>query len=1085
MWQVFLRRCKLWFVVIGISLLPQEAFVQGSYAKDVAIYFDPNYPSSWSDIFETSITVRLIKTILELSTEIRPIICNASQLRSFMEQNPEGIVIITQGVAPGTIWDGKDDSFIEKWLRNGGRMIWSSDWPFYYIGHNDGSWDAIGERGSEIVFGFQPVNPTEVCVHPTQMGGKFIPTLDEFICQRGVDITRLEECCAHYEIFGEDHKIADPVLFSPRGWNGEFVMLGMNDFYTMDVEQRVSWISELLISKFGKSPDKYLTLKRKALSSLVEVWKRYAYALNVTHRVYPERKDLVQRIDNIINSIDVSLATKGKWREFNSIVKSADQKLLEILEKELASGASPGATISGKVTSKLDDKPIQGAKVKLGKFRTTTDESGLFKINILELKHEGEQWLWVSAEGFATELVIVHLREGQRLKGFEVKLNLGADIFGRVVDKEGKSIEGTSVWTSIGTSVMPSVKTDKDGSYILKGLNPLVGKYCIIAEFTGYESGHIEIRVEKPGKLDVPGIMLNKIKTGTIIGKITDLFGTPIPSAEVEAGVLTYMDYKVGASADKNGNFKIKVHEGEIYIASGAKGFAPSMKTIYLNEDETKEVNLKLSTAKSISGRVIDKEGKPIEGAYIFLNAGEEGCACGGLTVFSKQSKTDKQGFFKIEDLPDKEVMVTVLKEGYADIRGRSIKAGSESLKFVLEPTGRIAGKVLDAQTLKPIKHFVVKFDIPVLKIEEGWGAGIPCRWVEKGLSMTDEKGEFSIPGLQPGALYKVIISAEGYTPYVIERFIARADFKPDDLVIKLEKARLIEGVVFDPEGNLLPDVRVGIFSRKFPWVIYPASNIEKPGWKSTMTAQDGGFSLEALPEEFYISAEHPDFAIAITGPFKFGDFPERVEIRLKEGGKVEGYVFSGKRPVEGTTVQLQLIESSDIPFKPSIFMEPLFFGLCFEIRTQNDGSFSFGHLIPGKYQLSQIVWGKSFSVSVRMATLNIEDRKIVFQPLGGWGGATVKGVVTDEKGKPVDAASVKIIVRDNRLYSNVAVTDENGYYEMNDIPPGTHDIWAEVHPRCVGGIRSPGLSFYGKIEIPEGKGVITFNIKLKRKLFR
>jgi protocatechuate 3,4-dioxygenase beta subunit/biopolymer transport protein ExbD len=738
--------------------------------------------------------------------------------------------------------------------------------------------------------------------------------------------------------------------------------------------------------------------------------------------------------------------------------------------------ASWEASIIGKIISD-DGKPIERAEVKLGRRVATTDSEGHFELKIPKLKYEGEKWLWVSADGFETKLVLVNLTRGSRVD-LAIKLGPGADAFGRVVDEKGKPLKGVDIWTSIGTSVMPSVKTDERGRYVCKGLSPKVGEYIIHANLQGYESSWVKVKVERPGRINLPDIVMRESPTGTIEGRVTDQQGNPIPSATIEVGLSLSMSYRVETSSDKNGDFKLDVHEGDLFVAAGAKGFSPSLKSLKLKAGERKRVEFKLLPGKRLSGYVVDSSGNPVEGAYVFVGMPRE-IAFPQARLFMKHIRTNAQGFFEVEDLPDAELSISVLKKGLAGVRDRRVKAGEE-LKLILGRGGRIAGTVLDAETLRPIKRILVKFGMPELKPGERL-ASIPASWIEKGFSISTEEGKFTLQELQPGLTYKIIIYAEGYTPYVIERIIPSPDFKPEDLVIRLERTKALKGIVLGPEGRPVSNATVRTFSKEFSRVISPWANLKKEGLHSVLTSSDGSFEIEAPSGEFYISVEHPEFAIAIAGPFTPETFPKAAEIKLKGGGTIEGHVFSGKEPIEGATLQLTLLELPGMHFKFSPYsVEDSPFELTLKTKTSKDGSFAFKHLIPGRYQLIQMAKGKGFVISVRSISLQVEEGKIISQNLGGWGGATVKGTVTDEEGNPAPNTTVQILVRDNPLYSNAAITDENGHYEIKDMLPGTYNIWANQF-KCESGTCLPEQSFRGKIEIPEGKKVVTFDIRLKR----
>jgi len=169
---------------------------------------------------------------------------------------------------------------------------------------------------------------------PTPRGKATIPTLDEFVSCRGVDITEIGQYCDWYEIYAQTDTIADPIAFSPKGWKGEFIMLGMSEFSLLDMRRRVGWLSELLTSRFGKDLEGLLVVEKEAFPSLIETWEHYALALNIINIACPGKKSLIRKLNELINSIDISLARQGEWEKFGYLVKSVDQKILKILEEQ-------------------------------------------------------------------------------------------------------------------------------------------------------------------------------------------------------------------------------------------------------------------------------------------------------------------------------------------------------------------------------------------------------------------------------------------------------------------------------------------------------------------------------------------------------------------------------------------------------------------------------------------------------------------------------------------------------------------------------------------------------------------------------
>jgi len=65
------------------------------------------------------------------------------------------VVVFCKDVVPDTVGETMTaECTIRRYLDAGGKVIWYSDWPFYYVGHADGAMDTWGGAGATGVLGF-------------------------------------------------------------------------------------------------------------------------------------------------------------------------------------------------------------------------------------------------------------------------------------------------------------------------------------------------------------------------------------------------------------------------------------------------------------------------------------------------------------------------------------------------------------------------------------------------------------------------------------------------------------------------------------------------------------------------------------------------------------------------------------------------------------------------------------------------------------------------------------------------------------------------------------------------------------------
>ncbi|RKU07548.1 hypothetical protein C6501_17425 [Candidatus Poribacteria bacterium] len=183
-------------------------------------------------------------------------IVDSDGLLEYMEANPKGIYIITQGNTPETIFQnkGKDDP-IYSWLRDGGIGGFIGDYPFYYY------WDfgannrvEITGAGQRSVFGFQVTNSNTASVSPTDLGKKYIPSLKKWTSNRPAGLNVLEQNDFEFESYADDGTNADPIAYRTKDMKGWFI-----NFHTSCCgtaipgnEQVATEYAELIANRFGE-----------------------------------------------------------------------------------------------------------------------------------------------------------------------------------------------------------------------------------------------------------------------------------------------------------------------------------------------------------------------------------------------------------------------------------------------------------------------------------------------------------------------------------------------------------------------------------------------------------------------------------------------------------------------------------------------------------------------------------------------------------------------------------------------------------------------------------------------------------------
>ncbi len=152
-------------------------------------------------------------------------IVDADQLVDYMDANPQGIYVLTQGNTPETIFQNKGKAdLVHSWLREGGIGGFIGDYPFYYY------WDfgannrvPITGAGQQTVFGATVTNANTAAVKPTDLGKQYIPSLKNWTSNRPVGIGALEQNNFEFESYADNGSDADPIAYRTEDMKGWFI----------------------------------------------------------------------------------------------------------------------------------------------------------------------------------------------------------------------------------------------------------------------------------------------------------------------------------------------------------------------------------------------------------------------------------------------------------------------------------------------------------------------------------------------------------------------------------------------------------------------------------------------------------------------------------------------------------------------------------------------------------------------------------------------------------------------------------------------------------------------------------------------
>lgn len=199
-----------------------------------------------------------------------------------------------------------------------------------------------------------------------------------------------------------------------------------------------------------------------------------------------------------------------------------------------------------------------------------------------------------------------------------------------------------------------------------------------------------------------------------------------------------------------------------------------------------------LQPAGSVSGRVVDEQGRPLEGVDVELigprlvRPSGDAVVAHRLSAQLSTARSDAEGRFVVPNVAPVSVIPKLRPVGRAQriLPAVSVVAGQrlELGEIVLPLGAAITGRVIDAES-QPVPgamvsvNTVIDYSAASIKhrIHAEWGAVMARHQLPPGLvtqhlaghgwTLSDEQGRFALGGLEVGGSYDLLASAPGHEP--------------------------------------------------------------------------------------------------------------------------------------------------------------------------------------------------------------------------------------------------------------------------------------------------------------------------------
>jgi RNA polymerase sigma factor (sigma-70 family) len=376
-------------------------------------------------------------------------------------------------------------------------------------------------------------------------------------------------------------------------------------------------------------------------------------------------------------------------------------------ETDVVLNLTPAGSISGVVRSEAG-APIAGATVfpyeREGHgyrwnrnlavaARATTDANGVFELSNIA----APAWkLCAKADGYATK-ISEYVPLGS--KSADIRMAGGGSIHGVVVLKgDGSPVAGAEVGVREKHWVDDfETKTDKDGAFKLANLN--LGDYWLRVDKANLvpATGPVQVTVVKS---DTPnGLHIELSEGGVISGRVYDAeTGEGLAGQEVAARTSeTAQGPEREAKTDADGVYRLEGLLAAAYNISADRpeeyidpGFSNEKSATAKPGTVVDGIDFPTSKGLSITGRVVDAKGRPVEGVRVDPNHGP----------WQVNDTTDAEGLFTLGPVePTNRMFISAKKSGMVGAPQGPFRVqppGLDGIELVVEEAASISGVLVD-----------------------------------------------------------------------------------------------------------------------------------------------------------------------------------------------------------------------------------------------------------------------------------------------------------------------------------------------------------------------------------------------------
>lgn len=294
------------------------------------------------------------------------------------------------------------------------------------------------------------------------------------------------------------------------------------------------------------------------------------------------------------------------------------------------------------------------------------------------------------------------------------------EIFGRVIDMDGKPMGGITVYVVVQTqkplemSIVASIPTDTEGRFAFEKVPAEIkGEYYLVAykasKLLGMQRAYVW-----PACIPQDGFVVEASKVVTLMGRVVDQQGNGMPDVSVacsmvesKKGPLMIMGSVIDVVTksqpvitDSDGRYCIPIVPEAFtpYVGVSKRGYVSSGS--WANNQ-----NIVMNPGGSIAGRVVDKTGKPVAGVVVEIDPTPP--CCGAWSSYEAETRSD--GSYIIDGLPADSYDIVLgehktLVSKYVD--NVSVNPGevTQAPDLVAIKGARVSGRVVDKDSGEAVR---------------------------------------------------------------------------------------------------------------------------------------------------------------------------------------------------------------------------------------------------------------------------------------------------------------------------------------------------------------------------------------------